>query len=60
MEKPFYKSKEVWVGVVAVLNLALNATGYPSIDPSPEFYTAIIGLLVAFRLFLTETKLSLK
>jgi hypothetical protein len=57
--KPFYKSKEVWIGVIAVLNLGLSAGGYPAIDPSPEFYSAIIGLMVAIRLFLTEAKLSI-
>ena len=58
--KPFYTSKEVWIGVIAILNIVFNLIGLPSIEPTPEFYGALIGLIVAVRVFVTQSKLSLK
>ena len=58
--KVWFKSKEVWVGIVYLLNMLFNALGWPSIEPTPEFYTTVISLIVALRLFWTETKLSLR
>lgn len=58
--KPFWKSREVWVLGVMMLNQVLAWTGSPVIEPTPEFYTAGIALVSAIRIFLTETKLSFK
>ena len=58
--KPLYKSKEVWIGVLAIVNVIFSYFGMPSVEPTPELLSAIIGVLVAIRVLYTETKLSLK
>lgn len=60
MSKPFYQSKEVWVGVIAILNTISHYLGGPSLEPTPELLSAIVGLLVAIRVFFTASKLSLR
>lgn len=57
--KPIYKSREVWIGAIAFLNYILSAFGLPSVEPTPELLTAMIGLMVAVRVFLTEAKISI-
>lgn len=58
--KPIYKSKEIWVVIIAVINYVFNSFGLPSIEPTPELLAAIIVALGALRMLVTETKLSLK
>ena len=60
MTKSIFKSKEVWVAVIGLLNYGLAGIGWPSIEPTPELLAAIIGALLAIRVLFTETKLSLK
>lgn len=57
--KPFYKSKEVWVVILTIMNTVSYYAGGPAIEPTPELLTAIIGAVGAIRVLLTETKLAL-
>lgn len=57
--KSWYKSKELWMALFPLVNARLRAVGLPSIDLSPQFYVAWIGLIGAVRAFFTKTKLTL-
>lgn len=57
--KLWYKSKELWMALFPLVNAGLRAVGLPSIDLSPQFYVAWIGLIGAVRAFFTKTKLTL-
>lgn len=54
--KKWYQSKELVIGMLAVLNFGLSAAGLPAIDPSPELYTAILTIMTVLRGFVTDTK----
>jgi hypothetical protein len=56
--KPFWESKELWVVALGLLNLLLDKFGYPSFDPTPEFYAAILTLLGILRAFFTKATLT--
>lgn len=59
--KPFYKSKEVWIALFAIYNIAADATSVlPHIEPTPEFLSAIIVAIGAVRVLFTESKLTIK
>jgi hypothetical protein len=58
--KMWYDSKEIWVAVFGIGNYLLNYFGLPSFEPTPAFYTALITVLGALRLWFTESKLALR
>ena len=58
--KPFYKSKEVWLALFAIYNIAADNTGLPHIEPTEAFIAAIIAAIAAVRVLYTQTKLTLK
>lgn len=58
--KPFFSSKELYVVFFGILNLAFSKYGLPSIEPSPELYSALLIVMGVLRAFYTEAKLSFK
>lgn len=55
--KVWYTSKEIWVVGLGLLNLLLNWFKLPSIDPSPEFYAAIMLIVGILRTWFTDARL---
>lgn len=53
--KPFWTSKELWLVGIGVANYLLNSFGYPSFEPTPEIYTALLVLIAAVRGWLTQS-----
>ena len=55
--KVWYTSKEIWVVGLGLLNLAFNYFHLPSIDPSPEFYGAVMLIMGILRTWFTDARL---
>jgi len=60
MNKKFWKSKELWLVSLGLVNYGLNYFSLPSFEPSPEFYAALLLVLGVLRVWFTEAKLSWK
>lgn len=60
MSKPVYKSKEVWLALFGLYNIAASQIGIPHIEPTDAFIAAIIGAIGAIRILYTESKLTIK
>jgi len=60
MTKKIYESKEVWVAVVALINYGLSLLGFAIIEPTPELYAAIVGVVLAIRVLFTEARITFK
>lgn len=58
-KKIWYKSKEVWVVGLGILNAVLNHFGLPSFNPTPEFYSSLLVVIGVLRTFFTESRLIL-
>ena len=57
--KVFWKSKELWVVFLALLNLGLNKFGLPSFEASEEFWAAIMFVIGVLRSYSTSARLTL-
>lgn len=55
MKKHALKSKEIWASIIVVVNGLLNATGYPSIDVTPELMVSVGIVFFALRNWFTES-----
>jgi len=53
-------SKEIWILGIGLLNLALGALSLPSIEPTPEFYGALLIVVAVLRVWFTKTALHFK
>ena len=57
MTKSIFTSKEIWLVALGILNYILNKLGLPSFDPTPEFYSALLLVLGALRIWWTNAGL---
>ena len=55
--KAWYTSKEIWVAIFGVVNYFLNWLGWPSFEPTAEFYGALVIVMGAIRAYWTDSKL---
>ncbi|MAH46453.1 hypothetical protein CMI37_11515 [Candidatus Pacearchaeota archaeon] len=60
MNKAFYKSKEVLLGLLVLADALLNAVGFPAVELTPALLLGVVGVLVLLRLFFTKSKLTLR
>ena len=60
MQKKWYTSKSVWVGVVTLVYGILLATGVVSVELSEATLATILGIIVVILRFITKDEITWK